>query len=154
MRIKNYLGRNFRKSRIPDRISKSKRSALMSKIRSKDTNFEREFTSSLRKITRDKFKTCVTLIRGKPDVVFSKKKICVFLDSDFWHGWEYPRWAHLLKNDFWRTKIINNRKRDKKIAVYLKYHGWSVLRIWEHDIKKNKVKCLEKVTKVLKQKAI
>ena len=77
----------------------------MSKIRSKETKFEREFILRLKKSTRKKFKVNVTSIKGKPDIVFEKHKVCVFLDSDFWHGWQYPRWKHLLKDDFWREKI-------------------------------------------------
>jgi len=106
----------------------------MSKIRSKDTKFEKEFVVALRKSIHKKFQTNVTSIKGKPDIVFPKEKVCVFLDSGFWHGWYYPRWKHLLKNDFWRKKIENNRKRDKKITAYLRRNGWIVLRFWEHSI--------------------
>lgn len=134
-KIKNYAGRNFKKERTNDKISKKKRSSLMSKIRSKNTKFEEEFINLLRKSTRKKFKTHVTDIKGKPDIVFNKAKICVFLDSDFWHGWQYPRWKHLLKNDFWRDKIERNRDRDKKTTLFLKRQGWKVFRIWEHQIK-------------------
>ena len=122
----------------------------MSKIRSKDTKFEKEFIAALKKATRKKFKTNVASIKGKPDIVFEKDKVCVFLDSDFWHGWQYPRWKHLLKNDFWRTKIENNRKRDKKTTAYLRRHGWKVIRIWEHNITKKRVQILNKLLKLLK----
>jgi len=108
----------------------------MSKIRSKDTKFESEFISLLKKEDIKGFKLNVKDIKGKPDIVFKKEKICIFLDSDFWHGWQYPRWKHLLKNDFWREKIEKNRKRDKKITQYLRRKEWKVIRIWEHDIKK------------------
>ncbi|MBU1044811.1 MAG: very short patch repair endonuclease [Candidatus Omnitrophica bacterium] len=134
-KIKNYSGRNFKKDRSNDKISKKKRSSLMTKIRSKNTKFEEEFINLLRKFTRKKFKTHVTDIKGKPDIVFNKAKICVFLDSDFWHGWQYPRWKHLLKNDFWRDKIERNRDRDKKTTLFLRRQGWKVFRIWEHQIK-------------------
>lgn len=134
-KIKNYAGRNFKKERSNDKISKKKRSSLMAKIRSKNTKFEEEFINLLRKSTRKKFKTHVTDIKGKPDIVFNKAKICVFLDSDFWHGWQYPRWKHLLKNDFWRDKIERNRDRDRKTTLFLKRQGWKVFRIWEHQIK-------------------
>lgn len=136
-RIKNFLGRNFNKTRTPDKLSVSCRSALMSKIKSKKTRFETLFICELKKKSPIVFKTNVSAIRGKPDVVFLKKKVCVFLDSDFWHGWQYPRWKHLLKNDFWRNKIEANRKRDLKTSRYLKRRGWKVLRVWEHVIKLN-----------------
>lgn len=143
-RTKNYLNRNFSKKRSDDLLSKKKRSELMSKIRSRDTKFEQNFIAALKKMTRKKFKTNVTSIKGKPDIVFFKEKICIFLDSDFWHGWYYSRWKHLLKNDFWRNKIENNRKRDKKITVYLRKNDWKVLRIWEHELRGKR---LDKVIK-------
>jgi len=108
------------------------------------------FIRELKKKTPLFFKTNVNSIRGKPDLVFGKKKVCVFLDSDFWHGWQYPRWKHLLKDDFWRHKIETNRKRDLKVSRYLKKNGWKILRIWEHAIKLNSQMEVEKVLRILK----
>lgn len=148
-KTKNYLNRNFSKKRSGDLLSKKKRSELMSKIRSRDTKFEQNFIAALKKMTRKKFKTNVISIKGKPDIVFFKEKICIFLDSDFWHGWYYSRWKHLLKNDFWREKIINNRIRDRRITAYLRKNGWIVLRIWEHEIKKKIDRALNKIIEKL-----
>lgn len=122
----------------------------MARIRSKGTKFENDFIFLLKKITRKKFQVNVPLIRGKPDVVFLKERICIFLDSDFWHGWYYSHWKHLLKNDFWRDKIENNRKRDKRVVKFLRYSGWKVLRIWEHQIKNSKDEVFERIKKLLK----
>lgn len=130
----NYLKRNFKKEREPDKISKSKRSNLMSRIRSKGTKFEKNFIAQLRKKTRKGFQVHVKELKGKPDIVFKRYKLCVFLDSDFWHGWQYPRWKHLMKNQFWRDKIEANRKRDRRNTAFLRRNGWQVIRIWEHNI--------------------
>ena len=146
-RSRNYSNRDFKKKRSNDLLSKKKRSELMSRIRSKDTNLERDFILALRKFTRIKFQTNVQAIKGKPDIVFLKYRVCVFLDSDFWHGWQYPRWKHLLKNDFWREKIEKNRRRDLLTTQYLKRHGWKIIRIWEHEIKKSPKYAIERVIK-------
>ena len=151
-RTKNYLNRNFKRERSDDLLPAKKRSELMAKIRSRDTKFEREFIVYLRKATRKKFRTNITSIKGKPDVVFQKDKVCVFLDSNFWHGWYYPSWKHLLKNDFWREKIENNRKRDRKTTTYLRKNGWIVLRFWEHEIKLKPKKVIEKIAKIMAQR--
>lgn len=148
-RIKNSLGRNFKRKRRVDSLNDKARSKLMSRIRSKNTLFERDFIKALKKRTPLKFFVNVTVIKGKPDIVFRKQKICVFLDSDFWHGWQYPRWKHLLKNRFWRDKIEKNRTRDRKTTLYLRKNGWIVLRIWEHLIKKNEAEQVYEVVKVL-----
>ena len=147
MKIRNYLGRNFKRRKKQDSLSGSRRSALMSKISSHGTKFEKEFIAILKKHTKKKFQTNVSAIKGKPDIVFAKEKVCIFLDSNFWHGWYYPRWKHLLKNDFWREKIENNRKRDRKTTAYLRKNSWTVLRYWEHQIKDPD----ESIRKILKE---
>src|SRR3989338_10656781 len=149
-KTKNYLNRNFKKERSNDLLPTKKRSELMAKIRSRDTKFESEFILSLRKATRKRFRTNVASIKGKPDIVFQKDKICVFLDSNFWDGWYYPRWKHLLKNDFWREKIQNNRRRDRKTTAYLRRHDWIVLRFWEHVLKNNSDKAVRQIANTLR----
>src|SRR3989344_4357522 len=144
-KTKNYLNRNFKKERSDDLLPAKKRSELMSKIRSRDTKFERAFIVSLRKATRKKFQMNVASIKGRPDIVFQKDKVCVFLDSNFWHGWYYSRWKHLLKNDFWRKKIESNRRRDRKTTAFLRKKGWTVLRFWEHKIKNNTDEIVKKI---------
>lgn len=134
--VKNYVGRNYKKRRGKDKLSKRQRSNLMSKIRSKNTGLEKSFLRLLKKSTTRKFKTHFKAIRGTPDIVFEKERICIFLDGDFWHGWQFPRWKHQMKNKFWRDKIEGNRRRDKRTGKYLRRNGWVVLRFWEHDVRK------------------
>ena len=148
----NYLGRDLNKKREPDKISKKKRSAVMATIRSRETKFELDFISALKPKTKKRYEINVTKLKGKPDIVFNKYKLCVFLDSDFWHGWQYTRWKHLLKNDFWRNKIEANRARDKKYTSWLRQRGWTVVRIWEHNIKKDIDKEIEKILELLNKK--
>lgn len=144
-RTRNNLNRDFSKERNSDKLTVKERSQRMSLIRSKSTKFEQDFIVVLKKQTRKNFTTNDTSVLGKPDVVFKKRKVCVFLDSNFWHGWQYPRWKHLLKNDFWREKIERNRVRDEKVTRKLRMDGWTVLRFWEHQLKKDQSACVEKV---------
>ncbi|MCK5215666.1 MAG: DNA mismatch endonuclease Vsr [Candidatus Omnitrophica bacterium] len=149
-KINNKLGRNFNRKRQEDKITTEKRSSVMSKVRSRGTKFEKDFIEQLKKQVRNKFHVNVKEIRGKPDIVFKRKRICVFLDSNFWHGWQYPRWKHLLKDDFWRKKIEKNRARDRKTTRYLRRNGWAVVRIWEHEIKGIPSKSIEKIKNALR----
>jgi DNA mismatch endonuclease, patch repair protein len=123
----------------------------MAKIKSRNTKFKEDFIRELKKRTNRRFTKNEKLIKGKPDIVFEKIKVCVFLDSDFWHGWQYPRWKHLLKDDFWRDKIKKNRVRDKKTSAYLRRNGWTVLRLWEHSIKMNKSTQINKILQLLQK---
>jgi len=123
----------------------------MSKVKSKKTKFEIEFIFSLKRNTRLKFETNVTDLQGKPDIVFRKQKVCIFLDSDFWHGWQFPRWKHKMKNKFWVDKITNNRRRDTLTTKKLRSQGWQVVRIWEHQLRNDKeLNCAKKVVILLK----
>ncbi len=151
-RIKNNVGRDFKKIRTNDKLTTSQRSLLMSKIRSRNTDFENRFIADLKKVCPVKFKTHVKAIPGNPDIVFNKDNICVFLDSNFWHGWYYPKWKHLLKDDFWRSKIERNRKRDLFVTRTLRSKGWIVIRIWEHQIKKKPEEVMAKILRSLKTK--
>jgi DNA mismatch endonuclease (patch repair protein) len=144
-KYKNYMGRNFKKSRVAEKLSPAKRSLLMSKIRSKNTKFEEEFITLASVKIPNSFITHVRALVGTPDVVFEREKVCVFLDSDFWHGWQYPRWQHLLKDDFWREKIRKNRRRDRRSTRSLKRTGWKVIRIWEHQIKRSPEKAIDRI---------
>ena len=138
-------------SKPADKFSKRKRSEIMSKIRSSNTQFEKNFTSKLKKKTGKNFRINDGDLRGKPDIVFQKEKVCVFLDSDFWHGWQYPRWKKILKNDFWKKKIEDTRNRDAKITAYLRRKGWKVLRIWGHQINEKSSATIDKVINNLKK---
>jgi len=70
---------------------------------------------------------------GKPDIVFPRAKIAVFVDGDFWHGYRFPTWEHKL-SQFWKDKIRKNRERDKRNFAKLRRMGWRVIRVWQHSI--------------------
>lgn len=142
-KIKNCLGRNLSTESSKDKLSKSGRSNLMSKIRSKETNLELKFFSSL-KSARIKFESHPKDVYGHPDAIIRKSKICIFIDSSFWHGWQFPRWKHKM-SDSWQKKIQQNRVRDKQVTRYLRYHGYEVIRLWEHQIKVDIQGCILKI---------
>lgn len=74
---------------------------------------------------------------GKPDFVFRKARVCVFVDGCFWHG--CPKCYRLPSSnvEYWSAKIERNKARDRLVSKSLTHDGWRVLRIWEHELKKN-----------------
>ncbi len=132
-----------------DIFTPEKRSAIMAAVRSKNTAFEKKVFAALRKKGL-RFKTNYAKVTGKPDIVLIAKKKAVFLDSDFWHGWRFSLWRDKLTSDFWKNKIEQNRKRDKKVTATLRKQGWQVLRIWEHQIKKEPSVAILKIEKFIK----
>jgi DNA mismatch endonuclease (patch repair protein) len=110
---------------------------------------ESSFVAFLKSRCEESFELNDRTIIGRPDIVFRQAKVCVFLDSDFWHGWQYPRWKHLLKTEFWRTKIHKNRERDKAVTRKLRRQGWTVIRFWEHDLREKTERAISAVTSMV-----
>ncbi|MFT3794655.1 very short patch repair endonuclease [Flavobacterium sp.] len=75
---------------------------------------------------------------GKPDLTFKKLKLALFIDSEFFHGKDLETKKKPVNNaEFWEKKIKRNIERDQQVNEYLTSHGWTVLRFWSEDIKKN-----------------
>ena len=115
-----------------DIMSAEKRSALMSRIKGKDTGPERLVAEALADLGLE-WEGQVRDLSGRPDFVFRDARVAVFVDGDFWHGWRFPRWRHKLSKK-WEEKIDANRKRDARTHRKLRRTGWVVIRIWEHQI--------------------
>lgn len=115
-----------------DNLSASERSFCMSRVRNRDTDIELLVRSELfRRGWR--FRKHVSCLPGSPDIVFVRKRIAVFIDGDFWHGYQFPRWKKSLP-DFWIAKIQKNRLRDRRNFAKLRRLGWKVVRLWQHEI--------------------
>lgn len=89
----------------------------------------------------------VTKIFGKPDIVFKGKKIAVFCDSEFWHGynWEERKRDFKSNQNFWIPKIERNMQRDIEVTKELRRQGWKVMRFWGKDIKNNVCGCADEI---------
>ncbi|MCG7983809.1 MAG: very short patch repair endonuclease [Candidatus Thiodiazotropha lotti] len=105
----------------------------MSRIKSRDTKPE----LTLRKLLWSK--GCRYRVKnnlpGKPDIIFTKSKVAVFVDGCFWH--KCPKHFNQPKSnrEFWLIKINENVRRDQKNTTTLEKSGWQVIRVWEHEIK-------------------
>lgn len=115
-----------------DNLTREQRSRCMSRVRGKDTSLERMVRSELHRRGL-RFRKHVRGLPGKPDIVFVRAQVAVFIDGDFWHGWQYPRWRNKLA-PFWRTKIEDNRKRDRRNFRKLRAMNWRVVRLWQHEV--------------------
>ena len=126
---------------MADIFTPEKRSWVMSRIRSKDTKIEKATASMLRK-NKIHYRRFPKLF-GSPDFIVEKKTL-VFCDGDFWHGYRYGRKKKPEKK-FWREKIERNMARDRKVSRTLRREGWSVVRLWGHDIEKNPDRCVRRI---------
>ena len=90
---------------------------------------------------------------GNPDIVFIGKKVAVFCDSEFFHGYDWENKQKEIKSnrDFWIPKIERNMQRDKEVNETLEKSGWTVLRFWGNDIKKNLQTCADEIERVVRK---
>ncbi len=74
-------------------------------------------------------------LTGNPDLVFTRKRIVIFMDGCFWHGCTKCHDFASQCNEWWREKIANNVDRDKRKRGQLRRKGWRVIRVWEHELR-------------------
>ncbi len=123
-----------------------KRSKIMGKIRAKDTKPEMYFRKALWK-KNIRFRVNSKKLPGKPDVSIEKYKLAVFIDGEFWHGYNWDERKRDIKTNkkFWVPKIERNMQRDREVNRQLADMDFTVFRFWDHEIKNNLDKCINDV---------
>ncbi|MEA3255673.1 MAG: very short patch repair endonuclease [Candidatus Altiarchaeota archaeon] len=137
---------------MTDVLTKEQRSYNMSQIKGKNTQPELLLRKYLFLKGLKGYRLKSSLI-GKPDIVFTKYKIAIFIDGCFWHKCPGCFVKPTSNINFWKKKIDGNVKRDKEVNKILKKQGWKVIRFWEHEIKKDLQKCYSKVEKEINKKS-
>lgn len=122
------------------------RSNIMKKIKSKNTKPEISFRKTLWN-AGIRYRTNNRSIIGNPDIAIKKYKLAIFIDGEFWHGYNWNKKKEKIQSnrDYWIPKIERNIKRDKQVTKQLKKEGWKVFRFWDSQIKKETKECLKKV---------
>jgi DNA mismatch endonuclease (patch repair protein) len=119
---------------MTDCFQPEERSRIMARIRS-NGNYSTEvrFIRMMRRYKIAGWRRR-TKLPGRPDFVFTKTKVAVFIDGDFWHG--NPKKFRIPKTncEYWQEKIAGNRRRDRQINKELKTLGWRVIRFWESSL--------------------
>ena len=136
-----------------DRHTPEQRRKNMQAVKNKDSQIELLLRKELwcRGI---RYRKNSTKIFGKPDIVFIGKKVAVFCDSEFWHGynWEERKRDFKSHQEFWIPKIERNMQRDKEVTAKLESEGWIVLRFWGNEIKKNVTLCADIIERACKER--
>jgi len=123
---------------MTDVFSKEKRSEVMSRIRGKNNKETELVMVQLLKTNHITGWRRNRPVFGKPDFVFPKKKVALFVDGCFWHV--CSQHCNFPKNneEFWKKKLQNNINRDLLVNQTLTKKGWKVIRIWEHELRNPK----------------
>lgn len=139
---------------MTDIFTKEKRSEVMSKIRGKNTKLELDFMKALSREVWPlgyRYRKHYKKVPGRPDVAFPKYRLAVFVDGDFWHGYDFPARRKKLNGSYWPAKIEANIARDSRNDRDLRKLGWKVLRFWEHEVKKKPDRAIGKIRKFLEK---
>lgn len=141
-----------------DNLTVEQRKKNMRRIKSKDTKPEIMLRKALWK-NGYRYRKNYKKLPGKPDIVLTKYKICVFVDSEFFHGKDFKSGYHSSKYkslkeqivagehaEYWLPKIERNIERDREVDTKLEALGWKVLRFWNKDVVKNTDKCVQTIT--------
>ena len=134
-----------------DRHTPEQRRKNMQAVKNKDSKIE----IMLRKELWNRglrYRKNAKSILGKPDIAFIGKKIAVFCDSEFWHGYNWSERKKDFKShqEFWIPKIERNIQRDIEVTKKLEEKGWTVLRFWGINIRKNTLECADIIEKVVR----
>lgn len=129
---------------MTDNLTKEQRKKNMIAIKCSNTSIENKVCTHLWKLGY-RFRKNVKSLLGKPDIAIKKYKIVIFIDSCFWH--KCPEHFKRPKSnlEYWDPKITNNVERDKKVNLYYKTNNWHILRVWEHEIKKDYDNTIKKI---------
>ncbi len=118
----------------------------MSKIRGKNTKPELLFRRAL--WAQDvRYRVDNKQLPGRPDIAIKKYKLAVFIDGEFWHGYDWEERKVKLKSNrgFWIPKIERNMQRDREVNAQLETLGFTVFRFWESEVKTNLKNCINDV---------
>jgi DNA mismatch endonuclease (patch repair protein) len=133
-----------------DTFSRAERSRIMARVKSSgNKSTEAAFIALMKERGITGWRRHLPIF-GKPDFVFRKTRIAVFIDGCFWHGCPKHCRMPATNRDYWERKIGRNLERDKKVKRELRKAGWTVVRIWEHELKDGTVsRKLKRIAEVL-----
>ena len=135
---------------MPDIFTKAKRSQVMSRVRSRGN---RTTELALVKLFRERGITGWRRnqrVFGKPDFIFKKARLAIFVDGCFWHGCPRHATFPVTRRAFWLKKFAANRARDRRVNRELRRLGWRVVRIWEHQLTRRIKPSLDAIVRRLK----
>ena len=137
---------------MADDLTPEQRRKNMQAIKSQDTSIELRLRKALwaRGV---RYRKNYRKLIGRPDIVLTKYKIAIFCDSDYWHGYDWENRHQRIKSnrEYWIPKIERNMARDKEVNEALVHDGWTVLRFWEWQIRKQLDECVEEVIKSIEK---
>lgn len=142
---------------MSDRRAPEITSRIMSAVKNKNSEAELKLRRALFARGR-RYRLHAAGLIGRPDIVFARARLAVFVDGDFWHGnaWRLRGMASFEEQfrfrsrpEWWEAKIRRNMERDRQVEAGLTADGWRVLRLWESDVLRDVAACATRVEAAL-----
>jgi DNA mismatch endonuclease (patch repair protein) len=133
---------------VPDVFTKAKRSQVMAAIRSRGNKDTEVKLAAILRAARIRGWRRHQPVPGRPDFVFRRLRLAVFVDGCFWHGCPKHGRSPGSNREYWLPKLRRNKERDAAVARQLSRTGWSVIRLWEHQLA-NPVAVSRRITRAL-----
>jgi len=137
---------------MADKLTPQRRSANMSRIRSRNTKPELLLRRALWASGCRGYRVHPSGVEGKPDLAFIGAKVAVFVDGCFWHGCPACFVAPSSNQAYWEPKIRTNRERDERVTASLTAAGWTVVRTWEHELEADASTCAIRVAELVSKR--
>ncbi|MFL9869542.1 very short patch repair endonuclease [Paraburkholderia fungorum] len=134
---------------MTDILTPDERSVRMSRVRQAGTDVELRLRKALWNAGFRYHLRTANKLPGRPDIVFVNRKVAIFVDGCFWHGCPIHGTKPKTNAQFWDEKIKRNRERDQEVDGKLVEAGWRVIRLWEHEVRKELPACVRRIACVL-----
>ena len=133
---------------MADNLTPEQRSRTMARIRGRDTQPELLLRRALCRRAHRGYRLNVKRLPGRPDVAWIGRKVAVFVDGAFWHG--HPSaYTPGKSGSYWDEKIARNIRRDRAADTALLEMGWTVIRLWDFEVRRDLDCCLERIEDAL-----
>ena len=134
---------------MTDIVSPDERSRIMGKVRSRgNKSTELRLIALFRELGIKGWKRNYP-VKGKPDFVFLRKRIAVFVDGCFWHGHHCRNLKPATNSEYWTKKIARNMERDRAIVALFEARGWRVIRVWECELRRKGAEAKKKLSELV-----
>ena len=134
---------------VVDVLSPEQRRRNMQAVRNSETKGEIRLRAALRNRGLTGYRKNASTVVGRPDVAYTRWRVAIFLDGCFWHGCPACYVSPKSNEAFWQTKLAQNQARDTVVTTALREAGWTVLRLWEHEVRGSLEKCVERIAGAL-----
>lgn len=138
---------------MADTVTRARRSRVMARVRREHTPAELAVRRAIWASGLRGWRTQARELPGRPDLVFRRARVAIFVDGAFWHG--HPsRYPAGRARSYWRERIARTVERDRRVTATLRRQGWSVVRVWDFDALGDPARAARRIARLVARRTI